>query len=77
MKAILNIIDIETDEVPVFEYDNLTMDIFTPVKEVDDSVYPNMVLREPGGKPITLITSNMPQELKDELSAIIKKYCNH
>lgn len=77
MEAKLYVIDHDTSEEFTFEYDNLTIDMFTPVKEVDDPAYPNIVLREPGGKAMTLITSNMPQGLKDELTPIIKKYYNH
>ena len=76
MKAILNIIDVETEEIPMFEYDNLTMDTHLPYSAKPDPEHPNMVQYEPTGKSITLITSNMPTELKDELTGIIKEYCN-
>ena len=73
MKAILSIPEKEIS----LEYENLSINTFTPVNEVTHPDYPMMVLSEPGGKPITLITSNMPGELKDELITIIKKQCNH
>ena len=73
MEGILNVPDKEIG----FILDNLTIDQFTPVNEVTHPDYPNMVLHEPGGKAITLVTSNMPPDLKDEISIIIKKYCNH
>jgi len=75
MKAILNIIDVETEEIPTFEYDNLTMDTHIPYSAKPDPEQSNMVQYESRGKPITLITSNMPEELKDELTIIIKEYC--
>lgn len=73
MEGILNVPDKEIS----FILKDLTIDQFTPVNEVTHPDYPNMVLHEPGGKPITLVTANMPLGLKDEISTIIKKYCNH
>jgi hypothetical protein len=29
------------------------------------------------GEPITLITSNMPDDLRKQIEIIIKDYCNH
>ena len=73
MNGILNIPDKEIS----FKLDNLSIDQFTPVNEVTHPEFPNMVIHEPGGKPITLVTSNMPGVLKDKITAIIGKYCNH
>jgi len=72
MKAILNV----PDEELSFIFDNLTIDQFTPVNEVNDpgSMFTSF---EAGGPPISFITNNMPEGLKDELTTIIKKYCNH
>ena len=72
MEAILNVPDKELS----FIFENLTIDQFTPVNEVNDPG--NMFTSfEAGGPPITLITNDMPEGLKDELTTIIKKYCNH
>jgi len=72
MKAILSIPEKEL----TFEYDNLSMDMFTPVEE-EQNLRNLFVTFKPGGPPITLITNNMPQALKDEVTTIIKKFCNH
>ena len=72
MNGILNVPDQEIS----FILDNLSIDQFTPVNEVNNlgSMFATF---EAGGPPITLITNNMPVGLKDELITIIKKYCNH
>jgi hypothetical protein len=37
-----------------------------------------MILEKyPIGEPITLITSNMPPDLKKQIEEIIGRYCNH
>jgi len=36
-----------------------------------------IVEKYPMGEPITLITSNMPKQLNDEIIEIISNYCNH
>ena len=72
MKATLNVPEQDIS----FEYDNLTIDMFTPVEE-EQNLRNLFVTFKPGGPPITLITNNMPPILKDEVTTIIKKYCNH
>lgn len=37
----------------------------------------NMVERFPEGNPITMILSNAPSDLEQELKDVISKYCKH
>ena len=71
MKAILKVPEKEIS----FDLKNVTIDQYTAVKETVGDF--NMTHIEPDGEPFVLITSNMPLELKDEISTLIKRYCNH
>lgn len=59
------------------ELDNLTIDQYRFIAELPAINIGGVVEKHPVGKLITLITSNMPFELKKAIDDMIKKYCNH
>lgn len=73
MKAILEIPEKEFS----FEFDNITINQFIMIGSRRMDVNYFMFEKYPIGKPITLITSNMPDVLKNEIENIISHYCNH
>lgn len=73
MKATLEIPEKEIK----FEFDNLTYNQFRMIGSKPNDNLPMFVERYPIGKPITLITSNMPNVLKDEIIKLISDYCGH
>lgn len=73
MKDIKAILEIHEKEVK-YEFDNLTIDQFIMINEVKSYFISK---KYPIGEPITLITSNMPDDLIFEIKNIIKQYCNH
>jgi len=73
MKAILEIPEKEFK----FEFDNLTCDQFRMVGNKPNDEIPMILEKYPIGKPITLITSNMPDVLKDEIIKLISQYCGY
>ncbi len=70
MKAILEIPEKEIK----FEFDNLTYNQYRMVGTRNCGI---MVERFPIGEPITVLTSNMPNDLKEEINSVIEAYCNH
>jgi hypothetical protein len=73
MKAILEIPEKEIK----FEFDNLTYDQFRMIGSKPNDKIPMILEKYPIGEPITLITSNMPDVLKDEIIKLISQYCGH
>ena len=73
MKAILEIPEKEI----TFEFENLTIDQYRMIGEKPSNDFIGTIEKYPIGKEITLITSNMPDDLKLKLDEIIKTYCNH
>jgi hypothetical protein len=73
MKAVLQILETDT----IVELDNLTYDSFRMIgsKPYDDNF---MIMERYGiGKPIIIITSNMPDNLQKQIKDLISNYCNH
>ena len=73
MKAILEIPEKEIS----FEFDNLTINQFRMIESKPNDNIPMILERFPVGEPITLITSNMPETLKEEIIKLISQYCGH
>lgn len=73
MKAIL---DIPEKEIK-FEFDNLTFNQYRMIGRKSNEVNPMFWESFPVGKPITLITSNMPDGLRDEIIKLVSDYCWH
>lgn len=73
MKAILEIPEKEIK----FELDNLTYNQFRMIGSKPNDNIPMILEKYPIGEPITLITSNMPPDLKEQIEEIIGRYCNH
>lgn len=73
MKAILEIPEKEIS----FEFDNLTINQFRMIGSKPNDKIPMILEKFPVGEPITLITSNMPEVLKEEIIKLISQYCGH
>jgi hypothetical protein len=73
MKAILEIPEKEFK----FEFDNLTYNQFRMIGSRPNYQIPMILEKYPIGQPITLITSNMPDVLKDEIIKLIEQYYGH
>jgi len=73
MKAILEIPEREIS----FEFDNVSVDEFRMVCARPYKNIPMIVEKFTDGKPITLVTSNMPEPLKAEIIKMIARYCGH
>ena len=73
MKAILEIPEKEIK----FEFDNLTYNQFRMIGSKPNDKIPTILEKFPISEPITLITSNMPDVLKDEIIKLISDYCGH
>lgn len=73
MKAILEIPEKEIK----FEFDNLTYNQFRIIGSKSNEENLMLLEKYPIGEPITLITSNMPDVLKDEIIKLIEQYCGH
>ena len=73
MKAILEIPEKEIS----FEFDNLTINHFRMIRERPNHEIPMILEKFSIGKPVTLITSNMPEVLKEEIIKLISQYCGH
>lgn len=73
MKAILEIPETET----IIEFDNLTINQFRIIGTRPNDDIPMIVEKYPIGKTITLITSNMPDELKEAIDGMVSQYCGH
>lgn len=71
MKAILEIPEKEIK----FEFANLTINQFRMVGSKTNDKIPLILEKYPIGEPITLITSNMPDVIKDEIIKLISQYC--
>ncbi len=69
-------LDIPEREIK-FEFENLTYNQFRMIGRKPSKTIPMLEERFPIGEPITLITSNMPEELKNTIVNLIEKYCNH
>jgi hypothetical protein len=74
MKATLTI---KGDKKVKFDFDNLTLSQFRMIGSRPSEICPMIVEKYPIGEPITLITSNMPEVLKNEIVELIERYCNH
>ena len=73
MKAILEIPEKEIK----FEFDNFTYTQFRIIGSKPNDMIPTILEKYPIGEPITLMTSNMPNELKYTIEKLISDYCNH
>jgi hypothetical protein len=73
MKAILEIPEKDVK----FEFDNFTYNQFRMIRTKPNDKTPMILERFPIGEPMTLITSNMPDTLEDEIIKIISLYCGH
>jgi len=73
MKAILEIPEKEIS----FEFDNLTYNQFRMIGSKPNDKIPMILEKFPIGEPITLMTSNMPEVLKEEIIKLISQYCGH
>jgi len=73
MKATLEIHEKEIKH----EFDNLTWNQFRMIGEKPNDNNHMIIERYPIGESITLITSNMPDILKDKIVKMIELYCNH
>ena len=73
MKAILEIPEKEIS----FEFDNLTYNQFRMIGRKPNDEMPMILEKFPIGEPITLMTSNMPEVLKEEIIKLISQYCGH
>lgn len=73
MKAILEIPENEIS----FEFDNFTYNQFRMIGSKPNDKIPMILEKYPIGEPITLITSNMPDELKIVIDKMISQYCGH
>lgn len=73
MNAILNV----PDKAISFELDNVSISQFKRI--INNPIELNMDVfhRQPSGEIITIVTSNLPQELNNEIENLIKLYCNH
>jgi hypothetical protein len=58
-----------------FEFEDLEVSRYIIVVEKSNRIN-GVVEKFPVGKPISLITSGMPEELREELEDIVKLYCN-
>ncbi len=72
MKAILSIPEKET----MLEFDNIDLSQYRVIGN-RPSECGNYRESYPMGKTITMVTSNMPGDLKCEIEDIMKRYCNH
>lgn len=73
MKGILEIPEMEI----TFELDDMSYNQFRRVGTRPIHGDGGMVEKYPIGEPIILITSNMPDDLKNEIKGIISKYCDN
>jgi hypothetical protein len=71
MKGILEIPEKEIK----FEFYNLTYNQFRMVGSKTKNNIPMIVEKYPIGEPITLITSNMPDDLNSIIIKLISEYC--
>lgn len=60
-----------------FEFDNLTINQFRAIGTKPNEKIQTIVEKYPIGNSITLVTSNMPEILKDEIIKLIEHYCGH
>lgn len=72
MKAILKI----PEENYHFEFENITINQYRMIAERPSEISPFIFEKYPVGKPITLMTSNMPEDLRQVIDNIISDYCN-
>ena len=71
------ILEIPEKEIS-FTFDNLTINQFRKIDMKSEYEICNTTTeRYPIGEMITLITSNMPETLRDEITKVIKQYCGH
>lgn len=73
MKATLTIPEKDT----TIELDNITLTQFRMIGERPSDESPMLTEKYSIGEPIVLITSNMPDELKNDTSTRIAQFCNH
>jgi len=55
----------------------VTYNQFRMIGSKPNDKIPMILEKYPIGEPITLITSNMPDVLKDEIIKLISQYCGH
>ncbi len=72
MKAILKI----PEKKIKIEFENLTYNQYRIIGTRPSEI-PMIVEKYPIGKPITIITSEMPDNLKQMIEDLITQYCNH
>ena len=59
-----------------FELEDIALYKFRIVRKRPDFDLPDVMVTEGVGEPITLITSNMPTRLREEIVAHIEQFCN-
>ena len=59
------------------EFDNLKVTQYRIMRTVSTPTIESFTEVGPVGKPIVLITSDMPADLRKTISNIISTYCNH
>ncbi len=73
MKAIVSI----PEKDYCFELRNVSYDEYIVVGTKKTESSSMFVERYPVGEPIILLTSNMPDGLKNEIDDLVRRYCNH
>ena len=60
------------------DLENATLNTFIIIgRGTNPSDNGETLMKFPVGKPIVIITSNMPEDLKKDIDEIISNYCNH
>jgi hypothetical protein len=73
MKGNLEILEKEI----TFNLDDISIKQYNVIGRKQSETIPMFVENYKVGETITLITSNMPDKLINEIDSIIKTYCNH
>jgi len=73
MKAILII----QKEGIKLNLNNATYHVFNVIAEKPNTNWNNIIEKCTVGDPIKLITSDMPNDLENEIIKMIEQYCNH
>ena len=60
-----------------FEFDNITINQYRMICSKPNNNMSMFMEHYPVGETITLVTSNMPNDLKEQINHIIEQYCNH
>ena len=69
------ILEVPEEEIKI-EFDNLNYNQFRMIGRRLDIETSMFIEKYPVGEPITLITSNMPKILLEQVKNLIEKYCD-